>query len=203
MPTSNGSGSFLGSRSFGGSPGQVAGRACAFASGLASQGIAYTLKHFPGLGRAPSSTDDGPVSIDASAAVLRAGYVAYLACASNPKALVMVSSATYPLLTGATPAVTSNLTYQRELRIAVPSRTVLTISDDLQARALSSQPSPARRAINAGLDLALYAHTEQASAAAYRALLADLLHGSLSAQRIRTADQAIQTLKRTIGSGLP
>lgn len=57
-------GSFLGTRSFGDSPALVASRACAFASGLASQGVAYTIKHFPGLGRAASSTDDGPVSID-------------------------------------------------------------------------------------------------------------------------------------------
>ena len=44
-------GSFLGSRSFGDSPILVADRACAFARGLASQRVAYTLKHFPGLGR--------------------------------------------------------------------------------------------------------------------------------------------------------
>lgn len=115
--------------------------ACAFASGLASQGVAYTLKHFPGLGLAASSTDDGPVSIDAPAAALRQDYLAYLTCASNPLAIVMVSSAIYPKLTGTLPAVMSPLTYQRELRLAAPTRTVLTISDDLQARALSGQPS--------------------------------------------------------------
>lgn len=111
----------------------------------------------------------------------------------------MVSNAIYPKLTGPLPAVMSPLTYQRELRIAAPTRTVLTISDDLQARALVGQPSSARRAIDAGLTLALYAHTERASADAYRALLADLHHGNLSAPRIEADTQAIQTLKRSLG----
>lgn len=191
-------GSFIGTRAFGNSPTVVASHACAFASGLASQGVAYTLKHFPGLGKAVTSTDNGPVSIDASAMELRNDYAAYLTCASNPRALVMVSSAIYPNLTGPLPAVMSPLTYQQELRIAVPRATVPTISDDLQAPALAGQASPARRAINAGLDLALYAQDEQGSALAYQALKTDLKRGQISIDRVRTAATAIAALKRNL-----
>ena len=53
-------GSFLGSRAFGSSPSLVAGRACAFAQGLQSQQIAYTLKHFPGLVGPRAALTAGP-----------------------------------------------------------------------------------------------------------------------------------------------
>ncbi len=193
-------GSFLGTRSFGDSPSLVANHACAFAHGLASQGVAYTLKHFPGLGRATTSTDDSPVSIDASATALRDDYQAYLTCASNPLAIVMVSSATYPNLTGPLPAVMSPLTYRRELPIALAGRNPLTISDDLQTPALAAQPTPARQAVDAGLDLAMYAQTEQGSLSAYQSFLDDLHSNAMSVQRVRAAAQAIQALKHVLGS---
>jgi beta-N-acetylhexosaminidase len=194
-------GSFLGTRSFGDDPREVAARACAFAQGLASEGVAYTLKHFPGLGRATASTDVGPVSIDASAEAIRDDDQAYLMCGSSPLALVMVSSAIYPNLSGPLPAVMSPLIYQRELPMAIPGPAGPRISDDLQAPALAVQAAPARRAIDAGLDLALYASTEQGSAAAYRTLLADVRSGAISVPRIRQADQTIQTLKGGLGGG--
>ena len=129
----------------------MANLACAFAQGLQSQDVAYTLKHFPGLGRATSSTDDGPVSVDATAAEIRSDYLPYVSCAAGPLDMVMISNASYPNLTGPLPAVMAPLTYQRELRIVSPQTPMLTISDDLQAPALHGQPTPARAAINAGL----------------------------------------------------
>ena len=191
-------GSFLGSRSFGSDPSAVASLACAFAQGLQSQGVAYALKHFPGLGRAASSTDSGPVSVDATASEIRGDYLPYVACATGPLAMVMISNASYPNLTGPQPAVTAPLTYQNELRIVSPQAPVLTISDDLQAPALDGQPAPARAAINAGLDLLLYARTEDASAAAYQQLLADVRDGTISPVRIRAAAGAIAGLKRNL-----
>jgi beta-N-acetylhexosaminidase len=194
-------GSFLGPRSFGGSAALVADRACAFATGLASQHVGYTLKHFPGLGLATTSTDDGPVTIPASSADLRADYMPYVRCSSNPMAMIMVSSAVYPSLTGSLPAVMSPLTYDRELPIAAQHTAVPTISDDLQAPALANQPAPARSAINAGLDMAMYAQTETASADAYRELKGDIATGQISGQRIRAAAQAVLHLKHAILGG--
>src|SRR5207248_6657843 len=110
--------SFLGSRSFGATPAMAALGACAFARGLASEHVAYTLKHFPGLGRASGNTDLGPVTIDTPAAGLRADYRAYRTCGPNPLALVMVSNATYPKLSGPLPAVMSAPIYHRELPLA-------------------------------------------------------------------------------------
>jgi beta-N-acetylhexosaminidase len=191
-------GSFLGSRSFGSTPTTVAERACAFARGLVSRHVAYTLKHFPGLGRAGGSTDFGPVTIDALAGVLRADYRVYQACGANPLALVMVSNASYPALSGPVPAVMSPAIYHRELPLATNSGSDLTISDDLQAGAIANQLAPARRAIGAGLDMAMYAQTEEASASAYAMLLADARSGALTTGRIRDADRAIASLKRLV-----
>jgi beta-N-acetylhexosaminidase len=191
--------SFLGTRSFGHSPAVVSERACAFAAGLASQDVAYTLKHFPGLGRAATSTDAGPVSIGSDPAILRLDYAAYRSCGANPLALVMVSNATYPTLSADLPAVMSPEIYGRELSLAIDGFHGVTISDDLQAPAITSHQAPARHAINAGLDLAVYAQTETASTYAFAQLLKGVARGALSRQRIRAADREILLLKRRLG----
>lgn len=191
-------GSFLGARSFGTSATTVADESCAFARGLSAAHVGYTLKHFPGLGLATANTDYGPVSIPAPASTVRAGYLPYADCGSSPMAMVMVSNAVYPSLTGPLPAVVSPLTYQRELRMAAPHGDPPTISDDLQAGALAGQHSPARAAINAGLDMAMYARTEAGSAAAYGHLTRALADGRISRARLRAAVGAVLRLKQAI-----
>jgi beta-N-acetylhexosaminidase len=186
---------FLGTRSFGSSPRVVGRRACAFAEGLASEHVAYTLKHFPGLGLATGNTDLGAVSIPASADTLRSGYQAYERCGDRPLAVVMVSSASYPDLGVTGPAVMSPVIYQRELRLAVPGAPPLTISDDLEAPAIEAQSGPARQAIDAGLDLLLYAQTEQASAFAYSKLLAEARSGAIATGKVMAANRRIAALK--------
>lgn len=190
--------SFLGTRSFGSDPALVAARACAFARGLSSTGLAYTLKHFPGLGRADASTDLQPVTIPAPAAGLRTDYAAYHACGSSPDAMIMISSAGYPSLTGSAPAVVSPEIYTHELPIAIGHAGQLTISDALDTPALAGQKEPALRAIDAGLDLALFPGSEQESATAYRQLLSDARHGSLPQSRLRSAVYAVEALKRRV-----
>lgn len=189
-------GSFLGTRSFGTSVTGVAASACAFANGIASEHVAYTLKHFPGLGRATHSTDAAPVTIDATPDELRSDYAPYTACGRKPMAMVMISSAIYPSLTGPLPAVMSPLTYERELPIATAGPRAITISDDLQAAGVADQVAPARHAINAGLDLVMYAGTELASADAYARLLDEARSGLLSKTRIKAAYDAIVALKQ-------
>ena len=185
-------GTFLGSRAFGTTPDTVAQRACAFAKGLLAERVATALKHFPGLGYARVNTDDAPATIDASASALRRDLAPYRRCGTQPGTLVMLSSAVYPKLTGKAPAVLGAAAY-REMprRGAWP----VTISDALETPALSSQRTPARRAITAGLDLLLYANTEQASATAYRILLRDARAGRIPRERIDEAAKRVLGLK--------
>lgn len=194
-------GSFLQTRSFGTDPAVVARRACAFAAGLRAQGVAATLKHFPGLGRARGNTDDRRIAIGDPAAAIRSDWAPYARCAGQDRTAVMMSSATYPALTGAdTPAVLNVRSYARELpRAGVPSST-LTISDDLDAGALAGRARPAARALRAGLDLLLFARAEGSSARAFRGLLAQVRSGAMPQSRVRDAAAAVLRLKGQLPS---
>jgi beta-N-acetylhexosaminidase len=195
--------SFLHTRSFGSDPPVVAERACSFAAGIASQDVAYTLKHFPGLGRALTSTDIQPSTVNATTSALRSDYEPYVACGNNPDALVMVSNAIYPSLTGTTtPAVLSPEIYKTEIPLATGGNPT-TISDDLQAAALANELTPGQRALNAGLDILLYAQTAEASLDAFQGLLVDAQSGRISRARIEQAYEAIQTLKERVAGAAP
>jgi beta-N-acetylhexosaminidase len=186
-------GSFIGSRAFGTTPSTVARRACAFAKGLLRARVAPALKHFPGLGFARVNTDEAPATIDAERRALGRDYLPYDRCGTAPGTLVMVSSAAYPRLTGREPAVLTRATYSRELirEGAWP----VTISDALETPALANEPTPARRALTAGLDLLLYANTEQGSARAYEILLRDARAGRIPRHRIDDAAKRVLRLK--------
>jgi beta-N-acetylhexosaminidase len=192
------SNSFLGTRSFGSNPAVVGARACAFARGLSSMGVVYTLKHFPGLGSADANTDVQRVKIPVPAAELRSDYAAYRSCGSSPDAMIMISSAIYPSLTKSAPAVLSPKIYAHELPTALGHPGQLTISDALDTPALAAQKTPALRAINAGLDLLLFSGNERESAAAYRQLVSGVRRGMVPQSRLRSAVYAVEALKRRL-----
>jgi beta-N-acetylhexosaminidase len=195
------SGSFLGTRSFGTNPLIVAAHACAFAEGLTNAGIGFTLKHFPGLGRATGDTDTEPVTVTAPAASLRIDYRAYRECGAKPNAMVMVSNAAYPSLTGSSlPAVLSPEIYRDELPRTIGSEP-LTISDDLQTPGILDQLHPAQQAIDAGLDLLMYAQTEAGSSSAYGQLLELAQAGEIDRERIHDAYEAIELTKQLLLGG--
>jgi beta-N-acetylhexosaminidase len=188
-------------RTFGSTAGEVASRACAFAEGLGSAGVVSTFKHFPGLGLAVESTDTGPVTIDASASSIRADDEAYRTCADATKtpSLVMVSSAIYPKLTGGhLPAVLSPEIYANELpvedHVSAP-----TISDDLGAGALAKLPNVAQTAIDAGLDMLLYATDGGTVGHAYATLVAGVQAGAVSRARVEAAAASILAVKHALG----
>jgi beta-N-acetylhexosaminidase len=189
---------FLGTRAFSSAPEHVARRACAFARGLAAEGVAATLKHFPGLGAAPANTDDQPTTVGARASTLRADLRPYRRCARRAGTLVMMSSARYPALLGQVPAVLTPRSYNLLLRDA--GGRPLTVSDDLETPAVTAERAPVRRAVLAGLDLLLFARTEAASARAYRGLLAQVGVGAIPRSRIRDAAARILALKAWMAS---
>jgi beta-N-acetylhexosaminidase len=189
-------------RSFGASPTVVSNAACKFAAGLAGVGVAYTLKHFPGLGDAVATTDLRSVSVTESASNLYEDDAAYRRCGHGPLALVMISSASYPHMTGSLPAVLDPKIYSQVLpRDGV---TALPISDDFESgaiRAVSTQ-GPAKTAINAGLDMVMYADYESVALNAYTTLLADAHDGALSQIRVQAASYRVLQLKNDLGLGV-
>jgi beta-N-acetylhexosaminidase len=190
--------SFLGTRSFGSNPATVAARACAFADGLTATGVGFALKHFPGLGRTAADTDTQSVTVDAPVSALRVDYQAYRECGAQPDAMVMISSAAYPSLTGTSlPAVLSPEIYRDELPNAIGGEP-FTISDDLQTPGIVDRLHPAQQAINAGLDLLMYAQTEAGSSSAYSQLLSAARSQTISHTRIHEAYEAIQLFKQLL-----
>jgi len=186
-------------RSFGANPAVVSKAACKFAAGLAGAGVAYTLKHFPGLGDAVSTTDLRAVSVTESAANLYEDDAAYRRCGHGPLALVMISSASYTHITGSVPAVLDPKIYSQVL--PGDGVTALPISDDFESRAINavSTQGPAKTAINAGLDMVMYADYESVALNAYTTLLADARDGALSRIRVQAAASRVLQLKNHLG----
>lgn len=186
-------------RTFGSDTHAVAHAACAFARGLARSGVAYTLKHFPGLGDAADNTDGVPVGVSEPASEIAADDAPYRECGHGPLALVMVSSASYDHLTGSTPAVLSPSIYHTVMpRDGIDA---VTISDSFQSGAISAQRSPTLRAISAGLDMVMYPDDEAASRDAYSLLMRGAEHGLLPAARVRDAAGKVLALKAHLGLG--
>jgi beta-N-acetylhexosaminidase len=186
-------------RTFGNSAGVVARAACAFADGLKRAGVAYTLKHFPGLGDAKRSTDNVAVDVTQSAAGIHADDAAYRSCDHGPLALAMISSASYKHLTGNLPAVLAPVIY----RTVLPDDGVsaLSISDSFESGAIAHWSHPARRALAAGLDMVMYPGEEGAALSAYPSLVTDVKNGSLSHARVTAAAERVLALKRALGLG--
>jgi beta-N-acetylhexosaminidase len=186
-------------RSFGTNPAVVANAACRFAAGLAGVGVAYTLKHFPGLGDAVATTDTQAVSVKESAADLHADDAAYRRCGHGPLALVMISSASYTHLTGSLPAVLDPKIYSQTL--PHDGVTALPISDDFESGAIAAVAArgPAKTAINAGLDMVMYADYESVALSAYTTLAGDARDGALSRSRVQAAASRVLQLKAQLG----
>jgi beta-N-acetylhexosaminidase len=188
--------SFLGTRAFGTNPQRVAQTSCQFAAGLHQGGVAGTLKHFPGLGRAVGNTDNQVVRIQAGTAAIAADLAPYRRCANATRNLVMVSNAAYSSITGAAPAVVAPEAY-RLLRSELGYQGVA-ISDSLDARALAGVPDLAVTAAGAGLDLLLWTSVPRAQGA-YGQLLSAAKNGRLPAARVRDAASRIHSLKQDLG----
>jgi beta-N-acetylhexosaminidase len=183
-------------RTFGVAPSTVAAAACSFARGLVRGGVAFTLKHFPGLGDAVQSTDNVPVDVTEPASELRSDDAAYRKCGRGRLAMVMVSSASYQHVTGSVPAVLSPITYHQLLPAAHVD--AVTLSDTLESGAIRPWSSPARRAISAGLDMVLYPDYEADALNAYHGLVADIEAGSLSRARVAAAAAKVLVLKQAL-----
>jgi beta-N-acetylhexosaminidase len=186
--------SFLGTRAFSQSRDVVARGACGFAAGLASAGVASSLKHFPGLGRASGNTDLKPISISASATDLAGDLAAYKRCA-RAAPMVMVSSASYRALGIDRPAVLERKTYDT---LATTGFRGVTISDAFDTPAIANQNRPALTALTAGLDLLLYGVDESGAQRAYTRLLEDARAGRLKQAALQQATQRILAFKKRL-----
>jgi beta-N-acetylhexosaminidase len=148
-------------RSFSKNPSKVAKLGELFATAEQQQGVAATVKHFPGLGAATKTqnTDQGPVTLKLTLNQIRTiDELPYQSAVAAKVKLAMVSWAIYPAL-AKSPAGLSVKIVHGELRSRLKFGGV-TITDALGAGALKNFGSTGHRAVLAaktGMDLILCA----------------------------------------------
>jgi beta-N-acetylhexosaminidase len=192
-------GSFIAAsdRGFSTNPTRAAKGVTSFAAGVLDGGVAPTLKHFPGLGLATTSTDDAAVRITASEDALEPGFVPYRrAIAAGVVPLVMVSNAAYAAYGGQvaawSPRVLSTL--------AGLGFTGVTITDALEPLAATHRVTLGRAALRAartGVDLLLLVGSEGSTDAVYDLLLAAARDGRLPRAALEAAAGRIEELAAT------
>ena len=166
------------------------------ATGLQSARVAATAKHFPGLGDATANTDTSFVSIGASRASLLADLAPFRAAIKDGTKLVMVSNAAYPALDpSGLPACVSPRIVGGLLRKQLGFRGVV-ITDALEAPGPERYRDATVRALKAGVDILLFAESEQGSAARFSTLLAAARSGKLSRATLQQHYDRVLALKQ-------
>ena len=186
-------------RTFARTPAAVSRIGVGFARGLAAGGVAATAKHFPGLGAARINTDNAVQRIRLPAGKLRsADELPYASFEQAGGAMVMLSTAIYPALSGK-PAALSRAIATGELRDRVGFQGV-SITDSLgtvSARAIGGPAKTARAAAAAGADLALYTSLGDA-AGAQRALARGLADGTLDRTEFEASVSRVLALRASL-----
>ena len=187
-------------RGFGSTPEDAGRFGAAFIEGLQDGGVAAAAKHFPGFGAAGLNTDDGPTTIDLSAATLRrTDRAPFRAATIVGVRMVMLSSAIYPAL-ARVPAVLSRRIVTGELREGLGYEGV-TISDDLQTPAFAAHggaTGAGLAAARAGVDLLLFAGGYTAAARATRALAAAIRRRAIPTSELDASAARIAALRETL-----
>jgi beta-N-acetylhexosaminidase len=177
----------LAGRSFSRDPRAVSEAVRDAVRGWRAGGVAATAKHFPGLGGAPSNTDDAIVTIRRSRAALDAvDLPPFAAAIAAGVPLVMVGHARYPALDRFRIASQSRPIIAGVLRQELGFRGVV-VTDSLEAEASLATggiTKVAERSLRAGADLLLL--TGRGS---YRPVYEHLLTGARSSPRLRARVQ--------------
>jgi beta-N-acetylhexosaminidase len=169
----------------------------AFAAGLLDGGVAPTLKHFPGLGLATTSTDDAAVTVTAGASALAPGLAPYRrAIPAGVVPLVMISNAAYTAY-GGKPAAWSPRIVSL---LGGLGFTGVTITDALEPLATTRGVTLAQaavRAAKAGVDLLLCVGPERSTDAVYDALVSEARAGRLPRAALEQSAGRIADLAAT------
>jgi beta-N-acetylhexosaminidase len=175
----------------------VARDAAAFAGGLEHGGAWPTLKHFPGLGLATTSTDTTLVRIGAPAATLTRGMLPYqIAFRQGLDPIVMLSTAIYPALDSRAAAWSRPIIHGvLRGRLGFTGATITDSLDSAAAVRHLTDPVVALRSAQAGADLLLITGSQATSAGVYSRLLAAATSGALPGSRLAASYNRIIALK--------
>ncbi len=191
------------SRTYSDDPTVVGDLGAAFITGMQSQRVAATAKHFPGLGLATTNTDFEPATVAATSEELQADLVPFQKAIEAGVDMVMVSTAMYADLSPDKPAAYSGKVIQGLLRTKLGFQGVV-ITDDLEAPGAQATPgSAALRTLRAGGDLALLARSSGASQNALRAIAKAVKAGRLDQSVVQAAYDRILALKEMLAGNGP
>ena len=188
-------------RTFSSDPETAARMAGAFAEGLASQDVAATVKHFPGLGRVARNTDRYAETVRATRSALDRDLAPFRAAIEAGVPLVMLSNATYTALDPDNAAAWSRAIATDLLRGEL-GFTGVTITDSLTGAAAARDVSArtlAALAARAGVDMVILTGDEASSARAHATLMERAESGWLDRADLEASYARILALKATLG----
>jgi beta-N-acetylhexosaminidase len=192
----------LGMRAFSSAPRPTARFAASAVNAYKRAGLMSAAQHFPGLGGATQSPDDGLASVGLSLAQLRKrDLVPFAAAIRAGVPAVVISNASYSTDDFVTPATLSSAVSTDLLRGEMHFRGVA-IADDLSQPAITTSMSVAAaavKAIAAGSDMVYISGTKRGQDAAFRTLLAAVKSGAIPRARLDEAVTRVLTMKREYG----
>lgn len=189
------------SRQYGNDPATVSRAMAAVVPAMQGQRVAAALKHFPGLGRVRYNTDTSTRAVDSIATVTDPNLAPFGTGIRAGARVVMLSSARYPRLDPAQPAVFSRPIISDLLQERLGFRGVVMTDDIGAAAAMREVPLGDRaiRFVNAGGHLVLSVRTADAGPLS-NALTARAQSDPVFARRVDSA--AIRVVQSKIDAGL-
>jgi len=184
-------GSVLGARVYSDDPAEVSAYAEATVRAYRGQHMFSSVKHFPGLGAADQSTEEGPATVGLGLDELAArDLIPFRAAARAGVPGIVVGHALYPFNDFTVPASLSRQVDTDLLRRQLKFKGVA-ITDDLSDPAITAihtMPDAAVRALRAGADMVQITGGAGDQQAAYVAVLRAVQRGAISRRRL---DQAV------------
>ena len=182
--------SSLGARVYSDDPEEVASYAEATVSAYRKQHVFSTVKHFPGLGAADQSTEEGPASVGLGIDELAdRDLIPFRAAVRAGVPGVVIGHGLYPFTDFTVPASLSKVVATDLLRGRLRFKGVA-MTDDLADPAvttLHTVPDAAVRAVRAGVDMLYISGTAGDQQAAYVAVLRAVRRGRIPRRRLEQA----------------
>jgi len=191
---------YIAGRTFSKYPTKASRLANAFATGLASEGITPTMKHFPGIGRTRYNTDRYVVTLNAPKDVLASGLIPYQAAIASDIPMIMLSNATYTAYDSVNGAGWSHAIATGLLRDQLGFGGV-SITDSLRGTSRARGIDTWRlavRAARAGTDMILVTGSEASTRAVYAKLIEWSANGSISKAALEASYARILALKTSL-----
>jgi beta-N-acetylhexosaminidase len=183
-------GSALGARVYSDDPEQVSAYAKATVGAYRAERVFSAARHFPGLGAADQSTQDGPATVGLGLDELRQrDLIPFEAAVDAGVPGITIGSALYPFSDFTVPASLSRLVDSQLLRREFRFKGVA-MTDDLADPAISTLhtvPDAAVKALQAGADMLYISGSVGDQQAAYIAVLRAVRRGRLPRRRLDEA----------------